>query len=150
MSLRLFALTLLAFLASVQSLPACSIPVFRFALERWSPDLFEVSVFFRGTLNEADSKRLNQLEDWAVHNGGKANLEVVRCDLDDRVPADLLELWQSLKDAPLPTVVVRTPRKVTGQSIVWQGRLSDPFLESVREDKSSGQGSPARLTSPPL
>ena len=128
MSRRLFVLSLVAFFASAQTLLACSIPVFRFALERWSPDLFEVSVFYRGTLNDADAKRLNQLEDWAVYNGGKVNLEVVRCDLDDRVPDDLLALWQSLKDAPLPTVVVRTPRKVTGQSIVWQGGLSDPFL----------------------
>lgn len=131
MSLRLFVLTLLAFLASAQTLPACSIPVFRFALERWSPDLFEVSVFYRGPLNGTDAKCLNQLEDLAVHNGGQVNLEVVRCDLDGRVPADLLALWQSLKDAPLPAVVVRTPRKATGQSIVWQGRLSDPFLDTL-------------------
>lgn len=131
MSLRLFALTLLTFVASAQSLPACSIPVFRYALERWSPDLFEVSVFYRGTLNAADTKRLNQLEDRAIHNGGNVNLEVVRCDLDERVPADLLALWNSLKDAPLPTVIVRTPRKATGQSIVWQGRLSDPFLDDL-------------------
>ncbi len=129
MSLRLFALTLLAFFASLQSLPACSIPVFRFALERWSPDLFEVSVFYRGPLNDTDAKRLNQLEDWAIHNGGQVNLEVVRCDLDDRVPDDLLTLWTSLKDVALPAVIVRTPRKATGQSIVWQGGLSDSFLD---------------------
>ncbi len=129
MSLRFLALTLLAFFASVQSLPACSIPVFRYALERWSPDLFEVSVFYRATLNDADAKRLNQLEDLAVYNGGNVNLEVIRCDLDEPVPADLLALWKSLKDASLPTVIVRTPRKTTGQSIVWQGRLGDPFLD---------------------
>lgn len=93
--------------------------------------MFEVSVFFRGTLKDTDAKRLTQLEDWAVHNGGNVNLEVVRCDLDERVPADLLDLWKSLKDAPLPTVVVRTPLKATGQHIFWQGRLSDPFLEDL-------------------
>lgn len=131
MSPRVICLTLLAFFASAQTLPACSIPVFRFALERWVPDLFEVSVFYRGTLNDADAKRLNQLEDLAVHNGGSVNLEVVRCDLDDRVPDDLLVLWKSLRDAPLPSVVVRTPRKATGQSLVWQGRLSDPFLDTL-------------------
>lgn len=131
MSLRFFALTLLAFFASAQSLPACSIPVFRFALERWAPDLFEVSVFYRGTLNDADAKRLDQLEDWAVHNGGNVNLEVVRCDLDERVPSDLLALWKSLKNTPLPTVVVRTPLKSTGQHILWQGRLSDAFLDEL-------------------
>lgn len=129
--LRLMVLSLLAFFASVTALPACSIPVFRFALERWSPDLFEVSVFYRGALNDSDQKRLNQLEDWAVHNGGNVNLEVVRCNLDEQVPEDLLALWKSLKDASLPTIVVRTPRKSSGQQIVWQGRLSDPFLDDL-------------------
>ena len=129
MSLRLIALTLLTFLGAVPSLPACSIPVFRFALERWSPDLLEVSVFYRGTLNEEDAKRLSQLEDWAVFNGGQVNLEVVRCDLDDRVPDDLLALWRSVKETAMPSVIVRTPRKTREQSIVWQGRLSDPFLD---------------------
>lgn len=129
--MRFFALTLLAFMASTQTLSACSIPVFRFALERWAPDLFEVSVFYRGPLSDADAKRLNQLEDSAVFNGGQVNLEVVRCDLDDRVPDDLLALRKSLKDATLPSVVVRTPRKATGQSIVWQGSLSDPFLDNL-------------------
>lgn len=131
MSLRLFALTLLVFFALAQSLPACSVPVFRYALERWTPDLFEVSVFYRGILDEADARRLDQLEDLAIHNGGRVNWEVVRCNLDERVPADLLALWKSLKDAPLPTVVVRTPRKGTAQSLVWHGRLSDAFLDGL-------------------
>jgi hypothetical protein len=131
MLLRLLVLTVVTFFASASSLPACSVPVFRYALERWSPDLFEVSVFFRGALNDADAKRLNQLEDWAVHNGGNVNLEVVRCNLDEQVPPDLLALWKSLKDTPLPTVVVRTPLKAAGQHIIWQGRLSDPFLDDL-------------------
>jgi hypothetical protein len=54
---RIIALTLLSFFATAQSLPACAIPVFRFALERWSPDLFEVSVFYRSTLNDAEENR---------------------------------------------------------------------------------------------
>lgn len=131
MLLRLIALSLIAFFASVTSLSACSVPVFRYALERWSPDLFEVSVFYRGTLSDADGKRLNQLEDLAVHNGGAVNWEVVRCNLDERVPEDLLAVWKSWEDAPLPAVVVRMPRKATGQSTVWQGRLSDPFLNTL-------------------
>lgn len=130
-SLRVVVLSLLAFLLAAQPLSACSIPVFRFALERWAPDLFEVSVFYRGTLSDSDEQRVTRLEDWAVRNGGHLNLEVVRCNLDEDVPADLLAVWKSLNDAPLPTFVVRTPRKTTGQTIVWHGRLSDPFLDAL-------------------
>jgi hypothetical protein len=134
---RVIVLSLLAFLAAAQSLSACSIPVFRFALERWTPDLFEVSVFCRGTLSDLDEQRVMRLEDQAVRNGGQLNLEVVRCNLDEGVPADLIDVWKSLNDAPLPTVVVRTPRRATGQSLVWHGRLNDPFLDTL-------VGSPAR------
>lgn len=128
---RAIVFTLLTFLAAAQPLSACSIPVFRFALERWAPDLFEVSVFHRCPLSDSDEQRVTRVEDQAVSNGGHLNLEVIRCNLDEDVPADLLDVWKSLKSPSLPTVVVRTPRKATGQSIVWQGSLSDPFLDGL-------------------
>lgn len=126
----------LAFMCGVllillQPLQACSIPVFRYALERWPADLFEVAVFFDGQLSSADMERLNQIEDWAALNGGNANLEVVRCNLHEKVPADLLAVWKSLPSAPQPYVVVRAPRERTKQAIVWQGRLQDAFLDQL-------------------
>lgn len=131
LSRRGFAWFLLAFLVSTESLSACSIPVFRFALERWVPDLFEVSVFYRSSLSDTDERRLTHLEDTAIRNGGRLNLEVVRCNLDDDVPADLLTVWKSFDDLPMPAVVVRTPRKGIEQTIVWHGRLNDPFLDTL-------------------
>lgn len=131
MSLRLLVLSALALLSLMQPLQACSIPVFRYALERWQADLFEVAVFYEGKLPEAEMQRLNQLEDWAAFNGGNVNLEVLRCDLNDKVPADLLKVWKSLKDAPLPHVVVRAPRDNSGQRLVWHGRLADAFLDDL-------------------
>ncbi len=133
---RLIVLSLLTFFAAAQPLSACSIPVFRFALERWAPDLFEVSVFYRGPLSDSDEQRVTRLEDQAVRNGGHLNLEVVRCHLEEEVPADLLAVWKSLNDAPLPTVVVRTPRKATGQTIVWRGRLNEPFLNALATSRA--------------
>lgn len=130
MTLRL-VLSLMAFLAAVEPLQACSIPVFRYALERWAADLFEVSVFYEGPLPDAQMQRLNELEDWAVHNGGQVNLEVVRCDLKGKVPADLRALWEKLPKTPLPHVVVRSPREMAGQRIVWQGKLEDAFLDGL-------------------
>jgi hypothetical protein len=128
---RWIILVVLAFFATASPASACVIPVFRFALERWAPDLYEVSVFYRGTLSDTDEQLVTKLEDWAVHNGGRVNLEVVRCNLDEDVPDDLLAIWKSLPDAPLPRVVIRSPRKPTGQSIVWHGSLHDPFVAAL-------------------
>ena len=32
---------------------ACSVPVFRYALEHWPADPFQITVFHRGTMNDA-------------------------------------------------------------------------------------------------
>lgn len=130
-TLRHLVLTCGLLLLSMQPLQACSIPVFRYALERWQADLFEVAVFFEGSLSAADMQRLNQVEDWAALNGGNVNLEVVRCNLKEKVPDDLLAVWKSLPNAPLPYVVVRAPRERTAQHVVWQGRLQDAFLDQL-------------------
>ena len=42
----------------------CSIPVFRYALERWIPGPYEVLVYHRGPLSEADRKTLKEMEDF--------------------------------------------------------------------------------------
>ena len=43
----------LAVLVPSADLPACSVPVFRYALERWQPGAFEVVVFHDGLLSAA-------------------------------------------------------------------------------------------------
>ncbi len=131
MTLRSLAGACLLLLGLMQPARACSIPVFRYALERWQADLFEVSVFFEEKLSDADMQRLNQLEDWAAQNGGNVNIEVVRCDLKEKVPADLLTVWKSLNAALTPHVVVRSPREHSGQRVVWHGPLADAFLDDL-------------------
>ena len=104
---------------------ACSIPVFRFALERWQADFYEVAVFHRGELTGSELQHVDRLEEAAVRNGGAANFEVVRCDVSGTVPPDLGKVLQSLGDVPLPQVVVRRPREGARQPELWRGRLSD-------------------------
>lgn len=104
---------------------ACSIPVFRFALERWQADFYEVAVFHRGELTGSELQHVDRLEEAAVRNGGSANFEVVRCDVSGTVPPDLGKVLQSLGDVPLPQVVVRRPREGARQPELWRGRLSD-------------------------
>ncbi len=88
---------------------ACSIPVFRYALERWSADWYELDVFYRGELSAEERSLLDSLEDVSTANGGQANLEVVRVNLDGQVDQDLLDLWKSLGDVPTPFAVLRMP-----------------------------------------
>ena len=42
---------------------ACNVPVFRYALERWRPDPYRVTLLHRGPLTDADKELVKALED---------------------------------------------------------------------------------------
>lgn len=109
---------------------ACSIPVFRFALERWASDLYEVDVFHRGELTPDQRQQLSAIEDLATANGGPVNLEIVRCHVDGPLASDLAAVWNDAGDAPLPHVVIRAPGGRRGSPQVWSGPLAE-FSSSI-------------------
>src|SRR5258707_1791889 len=95
-------LTALCALALAGEARACSVPVFRYALERWKPSPYPVHVFHRGPLSESQKATLAKLEDPAV----PVNLKLSVVDLDE-AEADAKALWQKHgKDRALPFVVV--------------------------------------------
>jgi hypothetical protein len=55
--------------------PVCNIPVFRYALERWKPSVYELVVFHRGPLPDADRMVVDALRDLPV------NVELDRVDV---------------------------------------------------------------------
>lgn len=121
----LAAASLLVLFGLPISAGACAIPVFRYALERWQSDLFEVDVFHCGPMSAADRAALSKLEDLSLVNGGLVNLEVVACDVAAVLDDDLQQLWHGLADPALPYVVVRAPGGREGSPIVWKGGLAD-------------------------
>ena len=118
MSRHLFALLLLC-----SSAAACNIPVFRYALERWTADPIELVVFHRGPLSPAHTDQLAAWERLASPTG-QANLQIFRHDVTDfsastpnttaPLPQDIAsrrQLWLSLPaaaQANLPCVIARS------------------------------------------
>ena len=49
-------------LACATSADACSVPVFRYALERWQPDLFQAIVVHRGALTSEQKKLVDAFD----------------------------------------------------------------------------------------
>lgn len=117
--------TIAALLLLAHSADACSVPVFRYALERWPADLFEVDVFYRGTLTSDQRALVSQLEDQSQTNGGAVNWEVIHCNLDEKLADDLQAVGDALGDVPLPHVVLRRPGGRRGSAVVWSGPLSE-------------------------
>lgn len=111
--LRLLFLSSL-FLAT--SATACSVPVFRYALEHWPADMFQVTVFHRGTLS--DEQRA------LIPADALANAKVRTVNLDAETADDVLDLWRRQKTETLPWLVVRFPQATGITAPVIAGALS--------------------------
>jgi hypothetical protein len=97
---------LLVFLALATAVLGCSVPVFRYALEHWPADPFQVLVFHRGALSAELEQALTAAE---VTEGARPNVRVRRVDLDDSPPAELERLFEQQPEARTPWLIVRFP-----------------------------------------
>ncbi len=113
---------------------ACKIPVYRYALERWAPDLFEVIVFYD---DQIPLELIDQLESGDADHGGAANYVLRDTSINDlNQPMDLI--WESLEAESTPWVLVRNANAPIGE-IVWHGPADDETVQYLIE-------SPARTS----
>ncbi|MCA9062233.1 MAG: hypothetical protein KDA96_04220 [Planctomycetaceae bacterium] len=70
---------------------ACQVPVFRYALERWAPDRYQITVLSHGPLTEEEGKALAALKS-ASRRGDQ--IEVKQVDLTQSGSPSLLKIWQ--------------------------------------------------------
>lgn len=118
---------------------ACNIPVFRYALERWKPDQWEMIVFHDAELTSAQQRLLESLGERTTTKNGHTSARIVRSDLS-QPGSPHRDLWSEIqsqtKPAP-PYVVVRA--QISGGKVVnsWHGPL-----EAI--EKSGVLTSPAR------
>lgn len=123
----------------VNGVLACSVPVFRYALERWPANGFEVTLYCRGSLPAPLHAAATALGDAAGQHAANFRLTVVDLSNPTNVPlpwliaqfpggaeGDGLPAWQGefttdtgrlLLDSPARRELVR--RLVGGDSVVW-------------------------------
>lgn len=102
-------LALALFLALPAMALACSIPVFRYAIEHWRPDPYQVFVYHDQDLTESDRQLLAWIEEQAA-----AGANVAARTLDTRQPLEPVDQarWEKLGEATLPRLVVQMPQRV--------------------------------------
>ncbi len=98
---------IVAVVLAAASALACQVPVFRYALERWAPDKYQLLVIADGQLDPAARELLERLQESA---GGNANLEVHTADIAKVNEPRLQELWQQHPRDTGPMLVVLYPR----------------------------------------
>src|SRR5437899_1522683 len=78
-------------LAAASQAQACSVPVFRYALERWPLAPYELLVFHQGPLSRAEEKLVDRLDDFLP----PANVHVATVDLAGTLDPVLRKLWET-------------------------------------------------------
>ena len=103
---------------------ACSIPVFRYALERWQADPYEFIVFYRGQFDPATDALAERLAAFELaDHEAPANARLQLINLADETDEALLELWESQSSIELPWLVVQHVDADRQLKQVW----SSPF-----------------------
>lgn len=111
-----------------QQAHACTIPVFRYALEKWELTTYEIVVFHRGEL-PADVHTTIKI--W-TKMPLKANVDFTLVDLDAKTDPKLQKLWQREgNDKATPWMLVRYPVSRTEMLTTWAGPCSKANLLAV-------------------
>jgi hypothetical protein len=85
----------------------CSVPVFRYALERWPADPYLITIFHKGKLNEEQKKVITYYQKF--YDRYEAVILSV-FDLDDKkLSKKAREYWKINKQDSLPVVIVQYP-----------------------------------------
>jgi hypothetical protein len=120
-------LTLLAVLAPHDS-RACSVPVFRYALEHWEASAYPALLFHRGPLAEPKRALLDRLS----RPLPTANVKVQVIDLDGAVEAATRQAWDKQgSGAALPWLVLRPPGGDADAADVWAGPLTEANVAAL-------------------
>ena len=144
----IISLAVLGFLFTTTVIWACSVPVFRYALERWPADKYNAVVFHRGNLTPEQQKLVSHFDQEGTVGQKSANVELKLVDLDAEPSREDLELWKAQESETLPLLVVRTPLPAPVPVGFWSGELSEeniarlidsPLRQNIAKQLVNGQ-----------
>ncbi|TWU35235.1 hypothetical protein Q31b_53310 [Novipirellula aureliae] len=146
--LLIFLMAAAAVAASTAALMACQVPVFRYALERWLADKYQVIVLSAGPLDATSQSSLQRLQTAEAERG--ANFDVITADVAAIHDERLLEMWKQHQPNGSPLMIVLYPRSaeqvpdrvievVEFNSDAIDRLLHSPVRKEVAQRLGSGQ-----------
>ena len=125
---------LLCWLLVAGAILACQVPVFRFALERWPADHFELLVTSRGPLKGELQEKLVELQKTLTADSNAINLRLQHVDLDTLTETQRISLPALDHAGEEPTLVLMPPESWKTGEPVWVGEATvgnvDRMLDS--------------------
>jgi hypothetical protein len=114
-------------IAGTVSVSACSVPVFRYALEHWTPDTYEALVFHRGPMSAKTRSLIDKMK--SDQTKAPTNVSVRTIDLDTEDAAKWLPVWDSFEGNTLPWLAIRPALHLGFQRLM----ISEPLTETSVE-----------------
>ncbi len=90
----------------------CSVPVFRYALERWPTEPYDVVVFHKGPLTKDQQAALEWLKEQSEAEVPTTNVLLHAVDLGAKPDEGIVKLWEKFKGESLPWMLVLYPRSM--------------------------------------
>jgi hypothetical protein len=112
-------------------LSACSVPVFRYALERWVPDFYGVVVFHRGPLSEEYQSLVDRMDPNKLPSDQFVNFAVTTVDLAEASEPEAIELWEAQETEVVPWMMVSFPWSRLAPDSAWAGPLTDANVDRL-------------------
>jgi len=105
---------------------ACSVPVFRYALERWRADPYRLVVFSGEALDSESAvwQAISEEED-------AGTLLVESIDVSGEAPENLSEIWAAEKEHPLPRMILMYPPVFDIDTPIWRGPMTEDALRTL-------------------
>ena len=126
-------------LACAAACLSCSVPVFRYALEQWPAEPYDVIVFHRGPLSKDQAAVVEWLKKLSEAETPATNLLVQAVDLAAKPQEGFVKLWEKFKGERLPWMLVLYPRSMGIPVPAWSVPLSSTnakaLVESPARDK---------------
>ncbi len=114
-----------------QMIPACSVPVFRYALERWPAAPYQLIVVCEGQLDNRRQEWLAPLSGNQVPRDTFPNLTVRTLDPRATPLAVLPGNSDIVPSGNLPTLVLQYPEEAAARGVVWSGPFSESNLRQL-------------------
>lgn len=133
---KYFILSLIGFcliLFVVSDARSCSVPVFRYAIERWRPDAYEGIVIYRKALTEGEQELLQRLRKVAVNPEGPLNLRIREVNTVSFSEKELKELLKNQIPEKLPVLAIWYPGHSGKTAPLWIVALTPSVVENITQ-----------------
>lgn len=118
---------------SIREVRSCSVPVFRYAIERWKPDPYKGIFIYKDKISEKDRALLEQLKRFSSNPDYPLNLLIREVNVTTFPEEKLTGLLQGSVPETLPILAVWYPGQMGEKAPVWTEELTPSFLEALAQ-----------------